>query len=58
VTTLVCYQHTAHEAAGASGARHSLRPLISVGRKFTAKLARMARRDRETVFENTALFEN
>jgi hypothetical protein len=29
VTTLVCYLHTAHEAAGASGARHSLRPLIS-----------------------------
>src|SRR5664280_2449566 len=29
VTTLVCYLHTAHEAAGASGARHSLRPLFS-----------------------------
>src|SRR6267378_6723178 len=27
VTTLVCYQHTAHEAAGATGTRHSPRPL-------------------------------
>jgi hypothetical protein len=26
VTTLVCYQHTAHEAAGATGTRHSPRP--------------------------------
>ena len=33
VTTLVCYLHTAHEAAGASGARHSLRPLSSGGRR-------------------------
>ena len=28
VTTLVCYQHTAHEAAGAAGTRHSPRPLL------------------------------
>src|ERR1700704_6108446 len=28
VTTLVCYQHTAHEAAGATGTRHSPRPLF------------------------------
>src|ERR1700724_2404897 len=28
VTTLVCYQHTAHEAAGATGTRHSPRPLL------------------------------
>src|ERR1700676_1857920 len=42
VTTLVCYLHTAHEAAGASGARHSLRPLSSGGGKFTAKLAHMS----------------
>jgi hypothetical protein len=40
VTTLVCYLHTAHEAAGASGARHSLRPLISEGGTFGPKLAR------------------
>src|SRR6266852_517779 len=26
VTTLVCYQYTAHEAAGAAGTRHSPRP--------------------------------
>jgi hypothetical protein len=26
VTTLVCYQYTAHEAAGATGTRHSPRP--------------------------------
>src|SRR5258706_16132109 len=32
VTTLVCYQHTAHEAAGATGTRHSPRPLW--GEKF------------------------
>src|ERR1700724_408871 len=32
VTTLVCYQHTAHEAAGATGTRHSPRPLL--GEKF------------------------
>jgi hypothetical protein len=31
----------AREAAGASGARHSLRPLFSGGGKFEAKLARM-----------------
>jgi hypothetical protein len=29
VTTLVCYQHTAHEAAGAPGTRHSPRPRFS-----------------------------
>ena len=29
VTTLVCYQHTAHEAAGATGTRHSPRPRFS-----------------------------
>ena len=50
VTTLVCYQHTAHEAAGASSARHSLRPLISEGGKFTANLRAHAPRDREAVF--------
>ena len=54
VTTLVCYQHTAHEAAGAAGARHSLRPLISESGKFKAKLARMMRRDREAVAASDA----
>ena len=32
VTTLVCYLHFAHEAAGAAGTRHSPRPLM--GEKF------------------------
>src|ERR1700675_2841190 len=40
--------HSAHEAADASGARHSLRPLIG-GRKLMANLARFRRRDREAV---------
>src|SRR6202011_5825753 len=34
VTTLVCYLHTAHEAAGATGTRHSPRPLFSKGASF------------------------
>jgi hypothetical protein len=31
VTTLVCYLHTAHEAADAPSVRHSLRPLLPEG---------------------------
>ncbi len=34
VTMLVCYFYFACEAAGALGARHSLRPLISEDGKF------------------------
>src|SRR3982074_3399354 len=34
VTTLVCYLHFAHEAAGAAGTRHSPRPLFSKGERF------------------------
>ena len=41
----------AREAAGASSARHSLRPLISGGVTSRVKLARNPRRDREAVFE-------
>ena len=37
----------AREAAGASGARHSLRPLNFRGQEFNAKLVRQTRRDRE-----------
>src|ERR1700733_12652508 len=37
--------HSAHEAASASGARHSPRPLIS-GRKIHALLGRIAPQDR------------
>src|SRR5450759_4958696 len=58
VTTLVCYLHTAHEAAGASGARHSLRPLIGEGGTSKAKLARNARRDREAVSERRLLLSD
>src|SRR6476620_1733835 len=43
---LFCF---ACEAAGASSARHSLRPLISGGATSRTKLARNARRDREAV---------
>jgi hypothetical protein len=39
VTTLVCFFLSAREAAGASSARHSLRPLILEGATFRAKLA-------------------
>jgi hypothetical protein len=45
VTMLVCFLHFAREAAGASGARHSLRPLYS-GRMVHAQLGRIAPRDR------------
>jgi hypothetical protein len=41
VTMLVCFVFIAREAAGAAGAWHSLRPLSSEGRTFTAKLAWM-----------------
>src|SRR6059058_6081855 len=47
-----------HEAAGASRARHSLRPLISRGREIQEKLARNMRRDREAVSVCGGLFEN
>src|ERR1700676_3770939 len=36
VTTLVCLFYFAREAAGASGARHTLRPLMAEGGKFLA----------------------
>jgi hypothetical protein len=41
--------YTTRAAAGASGARHSLRPLIREGGTFPAKLGRNAPRDREAV---------
>ena len=44
VTTLVCYHHTAHEAAGATGTRHSPRPLL--GEIFMQQLGRTAPRER------------
>jgi hypothetical protein len=47
----------AREAAGASSARHSLRPLNFRRRDVLANLARSLRRDREAVFVNALLFE-
>jgi hypothetical protein len=41
VTLLVCFLFFAREAAGATGARHSLHPLISGAETFRVKLARM-----------------
>jgi hypothetical protein len=52
VTTLVCSFYFACEAAGASSARHSLRPLISESGMLLAKLGENARRDREAVSAN------
>jgi hypothetical protein len=49
VTTLVCSFYFACEAAGASSARHSLRPLIWRRRQFIAKLAQIMRRECEPV---------
>jgi hypothetical protein len=55
VTVTTCVRATltfARKAAGASGARHSLRPLIGEGGKFRINLAQNMRRDREAVFAN------
>jgi len=49
VVTNACAFYTPHAAAGASGARHSLRPLMFGGQDVKAKLARITRRDREVV---------
>src|SRR5450759_5588074 len=49
VTTLVCFFYFAREAAGASCARHSPRPLIGEGRTLLAKLGRIARRECEVI---------
>ena len=55
VTVTTCVRATltfARKTAGASGARHSLRPLIREGGKFRINLAQNMRRDREAVFAN------
>jgi hypothetical protein len=44
VTMLVCFIHFAREAMGATGTRHSLRPLHS-GRMVRARLGRYPRRE-------------
>ena len=46
VATLVCHQHTAHEAAGATGTRHSPRPLISRARSLHGQPGHIVPRDR------------
>src|SRR6202035_697839 len=48
VTMLVCSFIFAREAAGATSARHSLRPLIGEGRML-AQLVRITLQDREAV---------
>jgi hypothetical protein len=45
----------AREAAGALGARHSLRPLIFRRRDVLEKLAQNVRRDREVMTANNAV---
>src|SRR6266478_3375145 len=50
VTMLVCLFYFAYEAAGASSARHSLRPLFSERRNDFANLGRIAPRDRGDLF--------
>ncbi len=54
VVTNARVYYTTRAAAGASGARHSLRPLMFRGRKIQVKLARFARRDREAACANDA----
>jgi hypothetical protein len=49
--------YTTRAAAGALGARHSLRPLIS-GRKIHAQLGHIAPRDCGVVSDIVWLFEN
>jgi hypothetical protein len=49
VTRVRSTNTSAHEAAGATGTRHSPRPLW--GRKINANLGRIAPRDREVMFE-------
>ena len=57
VTTLVCYQHTAHEAAGATGTRHSPRPLIFGAKDSCTTRAHRAAGSRSLVREGRLLFE-
>jgi hypothetical protein len=49
VVTNARVYYTPRAAAGASGARHSLRPLSSEGGTSRPKLGRIAPRDREAV---------
>jgi hypothetical protein len=55
VTMLVCFFYFAHKAAGAAGARHSLRPLISESGMLLANSRENMRRDREAMDANEAV---
>jgi hypothetical protein len=57
VVTNARVYYTTRAAAGASGARHSLRPRCSEGGMFLANLAQNTRRDREAVSQHGKLFE-
>jgi hypothetical protein len=57
VVTNARVYYTPRAAAGAPGARHSLRPLGFRERDVSAKLAQNTRRDREAVAEHGRLFE-
>ena len=57
VVTNARVYYTTRAAAGASSARHSLRPLISESGTLIANLARNMRRDREAVSKHGGLFE-
>src|SRR5712672_679193 len=56
VTTLVCLFFITHEAAGASSARHSLRPLIFLGERLRITRAHRAAGSRLRI--PSWLFEN
>jgi hypothetical protein len=56
VTMLVCFFIFAREAAGATSARHSLRPLICEG-WMLAQLGRITPRDCDAVSMHGRLFE-
>src|ERR1700757_3492696 len=58
VVTNARVYYTPRAAAGAPGARHSLRPLSSEGGKFRAKLAQIKRRDREAVDSRERAIQN
>jgi len=59
VTMLVCFFHIAREAAGAAGARHSLRPLMFRWAGRSGKNSRgCAARSRSCVCDRRLLFEN
>jgi hypothetical protein len=58
VVTNARVYYTPRAAAGASGARHSLRPLISESGKFMAKLAHMGGEIAKLCLRTTLLFEN